>query len=64
MRNRAILGDMAKPIKVSVFLKPEDHLEYTMLAKQRKLSLSRLVEHILDMYRRDLTRRSKDEAAA
>lgn len=55
---------MAKPvIKVSVFLKPEDHLEYTMLAKQRKLSLSRFVEHVLDMYRRDLSRR-KGEAAA
>jgi len=45
--------------KVSVFLDTDTHRELKVLAIERKTSLTRLIEHILALYRKDLERRKK-----
>lgn len=43
--------------KVSVFLDAETHKDLKILAMERKTSLTRLIEHICQIYRKDLARR-------
>lgn len=45
--------------KVSVFLSDDDHREMKQMADERKLSLTKLIEHICALYRKDLARRKQ-----
>lgn len=45
--------------KVSVFLKDDTHRDLKQLALDRKMSLTKLIEKIVEMYRSDLARRKQ-----
>jgi predicted DNA-binding ribbon-helix-helix protein len=45
--------------KVSVTLDDAKHRELKLLAMERKISLTKLIEHICDLYRKDLARRKQ-----
>ena len=45
--------------KVSVFLDPDTHRDLKVLAMDRKTSLTKLIEHIVEIYRRNLAKRKQ-----
>lgn len=45
--------------KVSVFLDADTHKDLKLLAMERKTSLTKLIEHICALYRKDLARRKQ-----